>query len=73
MCIQINKKIIEDEFDSQFDDYRDNDGEEKAEHINKELNKLPTHKKLRKLNLNDVMMDFFVICFCYVGWKFSIS
>ena len=51
------RKIIEDEYDSQFKDYRDND-EERTEHINKELNKLPIHRKIQKLNLNDVMMDF---------------
>ena len=51
-------KIIEDEFDSKFKDYRDNDEEERTEHISKELNKLPINKKLQKLNLNDVMMDF---------------
>ena len=26
--------------------------------LKKELNKLPIHKKLQKLNVNDVMMDF---------------
>ena len=52
------RKLIEDEYDSQFNDYRDIDKEERTEHINKELNKLPIHKKLQKLNLNDVMMDF---------------
>ena len=52
------RKNIEDEYDSQFNDYRDIDEEERTEHINKELNKLPIHKKLQKLNLNDVMMDF---------------
>ena len=52
------RKIIEDEYDSKFKDYRDIDVEEKTEHINKELNKLPIHKKLQKLNHNDVMMDF---------------
>ena len=52
------RKILEDEYDSQFNDYRDNDEEERTEHINKELNKLPIHKTLQKLNLNDVMMDF---------------
>ena len=52
------RKIIEDENDSQFEDYRDNDEEERIEHINKQLNKLPIHKKLQKLYLNDdVMMD----------------
>ena len=52
------RKIIEDEYDSKFNDYRDNDEEERTEHTNKELNKPPIHKKLQKLNLNDVMMDF---------------
>ena len=52
------RKIIEDEYDSKFNDYRDNDEEVRIEHVNKELNKLPIHKKLQKLNLNDVMMDF---------------
>ena len=52
------RKMIEDEYDSKFKDYRDNDGEARTEHINKELNKLPIHKKLQKLNVNDVMMDF---------------
>ena len=52
------RKIIEDEYDSQFKDYRDNDEEERSEHIIKELNKLLIHKKLQKLNQNDVMMDY---------------
>ena len=52
------RKIIEDDYDSKFKDYRDIDEEERTKHINKELNKLPIHKKLQKLNLNDVMMDF---------------
>ena len=52
------RKIIEGEYDSQFKNYRDNDEDEKIEHINKELNKLPIHKKKQKLNPNDVMMDF---------------
>ena len=39
-------------------DYRDIDVEEKTEHINKKLKKLPIHKKLQKLNHNDVMMDY---------------
>ena len=51
-------KIKENEYDSQFEDYRDINREERTKHINKELNKLAIHKKLQKLNLNDVMMDF---------------
>ena len=52
------RKIREDEYDSQFSDYRDNDEEERTEHVNKEFNKIPIRKKLQKLNFNDVMMDF---------------
>ena len=55
------RKIIEDEYDSQFKDYRDNDEEERTVNINKEskeLTKKPIHKKLQKLNVKDVMMDF---------------
>ena len=52
------RKLLEDEYDSKFNDYRDINEEERTEHINKELNKLPIHKKLQKLNHNDVMMAF---------------
>ena len=52
------RKIIEDEYASKFKDYRDIDDEKRTEHINKELTKLPIHKKLQKLNHNDVMMAF---------------
>ena len=41
------RKIIEDEYDSNFQDYRDIDEEERTEHFNKELNKLPTHKNYK--------------------------
>ena len=51
-------KIIEGEYDSKLKDYRDIVEEERTEHINKELHKILIHKKLQKLNLNDVMMDF---------------
>ena len=54
----MNRKIFEYEYDSHLTDCRDNDEEERTEHINKELNKLPIHKNSRNLNLNDVMMDF---------------
>ena len=53
-----HRKRIENENDSHFNDCRDKDEEERTEHINKELKKLPKHKKLPKLKLNDVLMDF---------------
>ena len=43
-----HRKILENEYDSLFKDYRDNEEEERTEHVNKELNKLPIHKKLQK-------------------------
>ena len=52
------RKMVADEYDSQFKDYRDNDEEDKNKHINKELNELAKHRQLQKLNLNDVMMGF---------------
>ena len=52
------RKMIEDEYESRFKEYRDNGEEKRIEHINKELNKLIIHKKLQKLNHNDVMMDY---------------
>ena len=43
-----HRKIIEDEYDSQFDDYRDLNQEERTICINYKLNKLPIHKKITK-------------------------
>ena len=57
-CTNKQREIMESEYDSNFNDYRDNDEGERTEHINKEFNKLPIHKKLQKLNLSDVLMDF---------------
>ena len=53
-----HRKFIEEEYDSQFDDYREKDEEERTKHNNKEVNKLRKHKKLQKLNLADVMRGF---------------
>ena len=54
-----NRKLLENEYDSQFKDYRDKDEEKKTENFNKELNKLPIQKKLQKIDVNnDVMMGF---------------
>ena len=53
-----HKKISENEYDSKFKDYRDNDEEETTNHNNKNFNKLAIHRKLQNLNLNHVRMDF---------------
>ena len=52
------REIKKEEYDSQFNDYRDNDEEERTKNINEEVNKLAKPKKLQILNPNDVMMDF---------------
>ena len=41
------RKTIENEHEPQFNDYRDNDEEERTEHITKELSKLSIHKNHR--------------------------
>ena len=51
-------KQIENKYDSQIRGYRGIDQEERTEYINKKLNKPLIHKKLQKLKVNDVMMDF---------------
>ena len=53
-----HRKTREEQCDLQFTDFRDNDGEEKNQHINKELNKLRILKKIQKQNIIYVMMDF---------------
>ena len=52
-----HRKIIENECDSNFSDYRDNDEEEKTDHINKNFNMLPFHKELSKLGSSKTQMD----------------
>ena len=41
------RKMRESEYDSQIKDYRDNDKEERTEHINKDPNTLPIQKNYR--------------------------
>ena len=53
-----HRKIKENEYDSQFNDYRENDEEEKTDHINKKLNKLPIHKELSKVDSNQTQKDY---------------
>ena len=46
------------EFNSKYDDYRDNNEKEKTDFINKKLNMLPIHKELSKLDSNKTQIDF---------------
>ena len=51
-------KIFEKEYESQFDDYRDENIEEKKEYINKKLSDLRLHKIIRKIELIHLLWDF---------------
>ena len=46
-------KIIKEEYESQFDDYRDIDQEEMNSYHNKNLEEFPIDKLLQELSLND--------------------
>ena len=50
-----HRKIIGNEKDSQFEDNRDVNQDEKAKY---ELSKLTIHDKIQKLDLDNVMMEF---------------
>ena len=45
-------KIIKEEYESKFNDYRDVDEEEMNNYINKKLGELPIHKLLQELSLD---------------------
>ena len=47
-----HEKQYAKEFDSEYDDFRDINEEEKTDFINKKLNTLPIHKELSKLDSN---------------------
>ena len=51
------RKRIENEYDSQFKDYRDHDQRERTKCINDKLSNVPIYKELQKLNFDVVKMD----------------
>ena len=51
-------KIFEKEYEDQFDDYRDEDVEEKEKHINEKLSNLRLHKKIKRIELIHLLWDF---------------
>ena len=53
-----HRKVIENDYDSQFEDYRKINQDERTKKINDKLNKLPIHEKLQIINLDNVMMNF---------------
>ena len=51
-------KIFEKEYEDQFDDYRDEDVEEKELYINKKLSALRLHKIIQRIELVHLLWDF---------------
>ena len=50
--------IYEKEYESQFNDYRDEDEEEKEKYINEKLGNLKLHKLLKQIELIHLLWDF---------------
>ena len=56
----IHRKIIENEYDSHFEDSRDIYQEDQEKHgIKKRLSEIPIHEKSQKLDLDNVKLDFY--------------
>ena len=51
-------KIFEKEYESQFDDYRDEDIDEKEKYINEKLSQLPIHRLIKQIKLDELLWDF---------------
>ena len=51
-------KIIKEEYESKFNDYRDIDEEEMNNYIIKKLGEFPIHKLIQEVSLNELVWDF---------------
>ena len=51
-------KIFEKEYENQFDDYRDEDIDEKEKYINEKLSQLPIHQLIKRIKLIELLWDF---------------
>ena len=51
-------KIFEKEYENQFDDYRDEDIDEKEKYINEKLSQLPIHQIIKQIKLDELLWDF---------------
>ena len=64
-------KIFEKEYEDEFDDYRDENVEEKEKYINEKLSNLRLHKIIKRIELIHLLWDFDGCCkfvsICYVG------
>ena len=53
----------EKEYKNQFNDYRDEDVEEKETFINEKLSKLPIHQLIKQIKLDEILWDFDAVSF----------
>ena len=51
-------KLIKEDYESKFDDYRKVNEDEMNECINRKLGELPVQQFLQQLSLNDLLWDF---------------
>ena len=51
-------KIFEKEYEDQFNDYRDENIEEKEKYINEKLGQLPIHQLIKQIKLVELLWDF---------------
>ena len=51
-------KIFEKKYESQFDDYRDEDIDKKEKYINEKLSQLPIHQLIKQIKLEELLWDF---------------
>ena len=51
-------KIFEKEYEDQFDDYRDENIEEKEKYINEKLSQFPIHQLIKQLKLVELLWDY---------------
>ena len=50
-------KIFEKEYENQFNDYRDEDVEEKEKYINEKSSQLPIHQLIKQIKLDELQWD----------------
>ena len=51
-------KLIKDEVESNFNDFRDIDEEEMINHINRKVDELPIHSFLQELSLTELLWSY---------------
>ena len=57
-------RLIEKEYESKFDDYRNEDAEEKEKYINEKLSKLPIHQLTKQMKLDELLWDIDAVKSC---------